>query len=209
MLKLPYTLQSACSDGQRRTFAHITCGQCEAYQDHALTGVHNPEMVVKHMRRLGWTVDFGPARHNRCPACTASKRKRNTKVIPMSEKAAVPAPAAAMMPRHLTPDEKAQVRRLLDANFDDTKGLYLDGYSDRRIGEECKVPASSVAHLRELAYGSIRSDPEVEALRRDIEALQQRAATLSEDLGRVGKAAADLVLRVNAIEARRLSGKAA
>ncbi|TXL70127.1 hypothetical protein FHP25_35995 [Vineibacter terrae] len=183
MLKLPYSLQSACSDGQRRTFAHVVCGQCDAYQDHALTGVHNPEMVLKHMRRLGWTVDFGRARHNRCPACSDSRRKRS-KVDLMTTKAAAPALAAATMPRDLTPD------------------------SDRRVAEESKVPAACVVRLRELAYGPIRSDPELEALRRDLDALAARAKTLSAQLGDVNQGIADLMPRLHAVEAR-LAGKAA
>lgn len=188
MLKLPYERKTISCNGGNRSFARATCGSCGSHADHALTGTHNPEMVVKHWRRDGWTIDFGPARHNRCPACSKRPKVKGdpeallrplAEVIPMKT-APAPAAAAATAARDLTPDEKAAVRRLLDSNFDDAAGMYLDGYGDRRVAEECNVPAACVTRLRELAYGPIRIDPELAALKADAADLAAKVAALAD-----------------------------
>lgn len=81
---------------------------------------------------------------------------------------ASPAPSKV---RDLTPEERAKVRRELDAHFDDSVGMYLGGENDQRIGERLGLPWAAVAQMREAAYGPIRTDPEVEAMRAAVKAV--------------------------------------
>lgn len=83
---------------------------------------------------------------------------------------ATPAP---MQPRALSPDERAKVRRELDAYFDDSVGMYLGGENDQRIGERLNIPWAAIAQMREAAYGPIRTDPEVEAMRAAVRVLSE------------------------------------
>lgn len=83
-----------------------------------------------------------------------------------------PTAPALKLPRAITADERAKVRALLDINFDDTKGMYIDGYSDMRIGAEVNVPWATVAIIREAAYGPIREDQRVTEIRAEIARLR-------------------------------------
>ncbi len=87
---------------------------------------------------------------------------------------AKPAPPKAepTLPREATTAERVKVRALLDANFDDAAGRYLDGYSDQRIGEEVGVPWAIVARIREVGYGPIKVDPEIDAIRSEMAKLR-------------------------------------
>lgn len=76
-------------------------------------------------------------------------------------------------PRVLTVEERAKVRRDLDAVFDDSAGMYLDGATDRTIADKHKLPWASVAAYREAAYGPLRSDPEFEALKSAVGVVRQ------------------------------------
>ena len=82
------------------------------------------------------------------------------------------APPSSPQPRALSPDERAKVRRELDAHFDDSVGMYLGGENDQRIGERLGLPWAAVAQMREAAYGPIRTDPEVEQMRAAVRILQ-------------------------------------
>ena len=96
--------------------------------------------------------------------------------LPMSRPTpAKPEPApAATLPREATIAERVKIRSLLDANFDDAAGRYLDGYSDRRIGEEVGVPWAIVQRIREVGYGAIKVDPEIESIRAECVVAQER-----------------------------------
>ena len=85
-----------------------------------------------------------------------------------------PEPVTAETPPRtsLTPAERTKVRALLDGHFDDSRGAYLDGYSDKRIGEEVGVPWKLVEAVREAAYGPLRADPEADTLLADLKALR-------------------------------------
>ena len=71
-----------------------------------------------------------------------------------------------------TPDERVAIRSHLDKHFDDGVGAYLDGMSDQRIAETVGVPRAAVERLREAAYGPIRVDPVIVALREKIAAFR-------------------------------------
>lgn len=94
--------------------------------------------------------------------------------MPTAHKAAAPAadPTNSALPQivdgkpvpALTPEQKKRVRDLLDGVFDEAKGMYLDGHSDKVVGEKLNLPWAGVAHVREAAYGPIRVDPDIQRL---------------------------------------------
>lgn len=83
-------------------------------------------------------------------------------------------------PRDPTQQERIKIRQLLDHRFDDEAGCWLDGYSDQKAGEELDLPWSMVTRIREAAYGPIRVDPEVAALRAELVQIGRELATLQE-----------------------------
>lgn len=112
-------------------------------------------------------------------------------------------------------EQKAAIRRELDGAFDERLGRYLDGQSDHAIAERLKLPRQMVAHLRETAYGPIRSMPELEALGAEQASLSERVATLQREAGALADQARDLggrilaLARQHGIDAAALSARPA
>lgn len=204
---LAFVTASVFADGKWKPTATFSCRCGEKLTLTEAPGRKlNPEFVAKRARDAGWDADGWRASVTRCPACKTKNRAGETpgeKVIPMPEApkvaAATPAAApatAADVPREPTPKQRLAIRTKLDACFDDDAGCYLDGYSDQKIGEELNLPWSWVAKVREAAYGPIRVDAEVLALRAEIAALREEAKKLD---GRIGA----LSGRIDALEKKR------
>jgi hypothetical protein len=98
--------------------------------------------------------------------------------------------------RDPTPEERMRIRRILDTRFDDGAGCWLDGYSDQKAGEEAKVPWAMVTRIREAAYGPIRVDPEIAALRAEM-------AQIARDLVALNDKHAAAVKRLDNLNAKR------
>ena len=181
---LTYQVRSAPEGGRARL--HAVCAQCGREGTVPLGGTtHSPDATAKLFRREGWEFDPHTPRKCVCPSCVAERIKAR-KGAPMSAK---PAPKALPPEKtSLSPTEKAAVRLLLDKHFDDAAGKYLDGYSDQRIGRECKVPWSLVTHMREAAYGEIRVDETAESLRADVAKLRADISQLRDKIAEMDEA---------------------
>lgn len=110
-------------------------------------------------------------------------------------------PAAAPTPT-LTPDQRGKVREFLDRYFDEEKGFYNGGFSDESIARQVGVPFAAVAHLREIAYGPLKGDPELNDLRevlaqqrKELDGLLDRAGRLETSIATTEKKLADIVTR--------------
>jgi len=178
-----------------RTVARLWCAQCGETLDLTLNSNHNADAVERRARAKGWDCDKNRASRTICPDCKARPRPQITAATPKP----LPRPVAAkpaspitmeipMTPvRPATPDERMRIRHKLDEVFDDSKGMYLDGYSDQRVAEDLKLPRKMIEQIREAAYGPIRTDPELDQLRTDIAALVAQASTLANRLAEVEK----------------------
>lgn len=82
--------------------------------------------------------------------------------------------------KSLTPEQRTRIRTALDSHFDDSKGCYLDGKSDQRIGDELGIPWAAVSAVRELAYGPILTDPTLD----EVEQALAKAVGVATDLER-------------------------
>jgi hypothetical protein len=176
---------------QRQGF-RMVCARCGAIED--VSNEHDcaPHHVVKKFDRRGWTTDPYYARLCLCPVCTArppAEQQQETPamaeqptppnnnsvpVVALSSKVTPPVPVAVQLV-HLTADQRRKVREKLDEFFDDARGCYLparaggDLYSDQRIAEELDMPRALVVAIREASYGTIKTDPEIDALRHQVE----------------------------------------
>lgn len=185
-----YTIVSAMADGRRRYSARMVCRCCGAHHDLALANnARSPNFVADKARQLGWDARPDRPAAWRCAACVSATPKPDPdeplrKVLPMKPQPVTPKPATV---REATPEEKRRVREKLDGYFDEAKGMYLDGYSDQRVGKELDLPWAMVAKLREAAYGPIRADPEIEGIKAGIATLTAEAAKLATRLEAVEK----------------------
>lgn len=160
-----------------RAVARAICG-CGAHHDLSVTKADRsmpPDEIVKKFIAAGWTR----ARRNApllCPACSG----RDNKVVKLEDRKMSKTETAQPAMRELTPAEKRKVRELLDGHFDEELGAYLDGYSDERIAAEVMAPRAAVTKIREDAYGPIKVDPELQAIRERLDKLEKDAGALLE-----------------------------
>ncbi len=177
----------------------IVCAKCQKPATKRMAKANlPPEVIGKFLRREGWELDPLKRSSVRCPECQKIKAigEKPNKEKPMPDN------VTAIAQRELTADERQRVRTLLDSQFDDSKGVYLEGYSDQRVGEEAKVPWSSVRRMREAAYGPLKAVPELDALVAEQRALAARIAEASENLSTLQAVSADLGKRIGGVAAK-------
>ena len=184
---LSYDILQVRDTAGPRTVARLWCAQCGETLDLTLNGLHHADAVERLARAKGWDCDKNRASRTICPDCKARPRPRVTAPKPTKPTLRKEPPMTTPALRPATPDERMRIRHKLDEVFDDSKGMYLDGYSDQRVAEELKLPRKMVEQIREMAYGPIRTDPEIEQLRTDIAALIAQAGTLANRLTEVEK----------------------
>lgn len=78
-------------------------------------------------------------------------------------------PMAALKPRIPTVKEVLRIGEELDLHFAD--GRYRAGQSDQVLADRLDLPRAIVTRVREEGYGPLKGDPEVEALRSDLDTL--------------------------------------
>lgn len=159
-----------------RTTNWCICPKCQVVKGHKLAQPQEDPIVKGN--GIDTTTDT-IARGTAAAARALANKEAETMTTP-------PAPSLkpAAVPT-LSPEVKAKIRQVLDRVFDDAKGAYLiDGttrYSDEVVAKEVDLPRAVVIAYRELAYGPLLSDPELDELRvlllasqRTIEAELQR-----------------------------------
>ena len=75
--------------------------------------------------------------------------------------------------------------RHLEPRFDDEKGRYLGGQSDRSIADSVGVPMIHVKAIREAAYGELRADPDLLAIQAEATELGRRLRDLEARLAKL------------------------
>lgn len=184
--------------------ARFTCRDCASTLEVTPSShTRSPEWVVQRAKLEGWAADTRNANAARCPACqTVGKAVflgrpdllGSTAVEPPAMKtpepvpdAIVPAPVVTPLTpegryRELTYDQKRSIRTRLDASFDDKTGQFLDGMSDKSIGDELRIAWSIVRYVRERDYGMILPPSDVLKAERQLDQIAARVATLEGEL---------------------------
>lgn len=186
------------SDGNRRTVARFICAKCltNMLDMSVTTGRRiNPIALTQQAERKGWLADPVRRARVRCPDCQTkggndvdaalktveAKMATSVPALLSSSPAPVIGSASIVPVRDPTPDQRAQLRRLLEKHFDEGLGCYLGGYSDQKIAEEANLPRVVVERLRDAAYGPIRTSPEMLAARKELDEVTAKIATLQDD----------------------------
>lgn len=87
----------------------------------------------------------------------------------------------------LSPALMRRVFGMLEEHFDGVSGQYAAGWSDRKISETANVPMVHVSRIREEAFGPIKADPELQAIRAEQERISKAMEKLMDDHYAVGK----------------------
>lgn len=204
----------------------FTCGICEAEHAERFPGGDlSPDHAAKRARRRGWTVETDKFGSNRCPSCISTRQEaargeRAEKVTPIHnqpnrESVVVlhrnrgPAQAPALpsaeeiATRRPTPDQRTKIREALEAYFESKAGHFTHGYSDEKIAQELKLPRVFVEEIREVGFGPIRSDPELDALKAAIAAAQKQVTEATEKVALAQLEVEELKGRFEALEQKR------
>jgi len=219
-----YDTATEFTDGAYHTIVTAHCIECGGEgRLHWNTGGNHPDFVARKYRGMGWQFDAYRPRKCVCPECVTGKKspagapatqeepddmaKSNSYTPPTTDTAVLRA-AQTMMEgeditgRALTANEKARVRRLLDSHFDDQLGRYIDNYDDERVSKETNIPRAFVSEYRELAYGPLKADPAVEAVKAEAVALRQEFVELSHALDAIRARVASVEGKLVNVEAK-------
>jgi hypothetical protein len=183
-----YTMSKVFRDGGYRNIVRFRCAKCDRSEALVWTTGNNPDFIKRRALTMGWLFDPFQRSSCVCPDChkrgggnmpqTPPKNVVELKTTEFVKEVTV---------RNLTTDEKARVRGLLDEHFDDSTCRYIDGYSDKRIGEELEVPWSAVMQIREFAYGPIKEDERLVIIRAEAKALSERIDRFCTEITGVSK----------------------
>lgn len=196
---LAYDIRKAPVGSGRHTVARLWCVDCGDTIDISMPRVgHSPESMAKRFTKEGWEIDLYNKRRCYCPKHKNQKRRVDPEAL-IKKLPALRTPAAPMEVKMATTiagtpgilgvaagepttADKGRIRQLLDKHFDDSKGMYIDGYTDQRIGQELNLPWGAVAKVREAAYGPLKQDPEVASIKSEISRITSQLNTLSSDI---------------------------
>lgn len=196
------------------TVARFHCTSCDNTVELPVKSGYrlNAEAVTKRAIRQGWIADAFRKSGTLCPDCQAVRKAARSPQPEPTEAEEAPVnittriTPSAEAPRKLNADQRLKVRSLLDAHFDDARGMYLDGYSDKRIGEEINVPWALIAEMREVAYGPIKIDQEILDLKTEIASTRTAATKLRSEIielvRKAGEEIGALDKRIEALEGR-------
>ncbi|HYF33729.1 MAG TPA: hypothetical protein VD994_00455 [Prosthecobacter sp.] len=166
-----------------------------------------PVPTQKRFEREGWQLDIRRPFSAVCPACQIKPSRdnivqiRSEKPVPVPPLPPIPPPAPkepavqsplqppkvssapqSITPRILTDSEREQVRDFLIRFFDTGTGRYDPAWSDKIIAEKVNVPMVRVIEIREIAFGKLRGDPELERMVQDVAQLRLEQKKLLDAL---------------------------
>lgn len=170
MPRAAYDLIRRRIDGKPATFARIVCRSCAAHAECRVDARPPPETIAKTFEREGWSVDRRNANRCFCPDCHPSRKGTLSVTMPATLTTPAPMPSPKLL---------RQVFAMLEDRFNPETGAFQDGWSDARIACETGASPIFVTKTREDAFGVLRADPDVAALRRSIDDLLSQLSALS------------------------------
>ncbi|MEI7837197.1 MAG: hypothetical protein WCK05_12420 [Planctomycetota bacterium] len=165
------------ADGRAVQIARGVCAACQGHDELRQSPGTPAETLQATFEARGWT---GFGHRPLCPACSRTTRKsEDTRMLPRQK---ITKAAMDQMPAP-TPRQVVTIADALAEHLDD--GRYRPGWSDHRIGDDLKLPAALVAKVREDLHGPLKGDPEIDALRGDLDAWISIGADLRGRLDRL------------------------
>lgn len=183
--------------GQTRKVQQYACSCGSTFRVPCVGTTKPPEVFANMARRKGWTVDKKAAT---CPECAKPRREE-----PMTTKTEKPSPSETP-PRTMTTKDRRAIFRAVDDHYDEANQRYADG-DDKSIAAKLGVPWAWVQKIREENFGPAGPDPEITALRKELEAFSTQidAAELAvleanELVDKLKTTGAKMLTRLNDLE---------
>lgn len=191
MATMPFQTIQRAEGGRLQPFARFVCASCQAHFETKFpyAGKRDGKILIERAERLGWEIK---GNRLRCPSCAVAHAtpKRSylaeaRQALAAREESKIMAVSPLPTARSPSAEQRQRIRALLDANFDDAKGRYLDGFNDQKIADDLSVPRIFVEQIREAAYGPVRIGADAEKLERDIKAALEKLAGMEKEISAV------------------------
>jgi len=181
-----YTMRSVVDGSRHINQAQLRCTGCKHVEPIQMRPDMPPDQVLKKFRQRGWQVDIKHADRCFCPDCKSRRTANNNVPQPKGEpmhNGAKHQPATILeLP---APPVIRKVLGAIEEHFDEDKGRYIGDWSDKKIGAEVNLGWAIVAKIREDYGLKIKGDPEVMALRADLDSWIDMGKQLEHRLARL------------------------
>lgn len=164
-----------------QTCVEVGCADCNFSHRIPVSNGLNPEAMVKRFVQHEW--EHVSDKRWVCPNCAkkrASKRKGENAMTYLDKAKAALEKHHAATPVPPTPLQQRKIMAALEDHFDDVAGRYRGDWSDRKIGQEIGIAAIAVADIRRSAFGELKGDPEILALKDEAEKILTALSAFSE-----------------------------
>jgi hypothetical protein len=163
--KQVYTMHGVVDGGRHINQAHLRCaGPCRHVESIHIRPDMPPDQVLKKFRQRGWQVDIKHAARNFCPDCKSRKTANNNQpkgeIMKHQPEAIIPMPEMPVVRKILS---------IVEGHFDEEKGRYIGDWSDKKVSAEIGIPWGVIAKVREESGLKIKGNPELLALRSEID----------------------------------------
>lgn len=168
-------------DGGRRPVSVV--GKGGAWRDH-LHSKHNPTFramaiaaIERGLSNVAAAIEIGCSDNairavrldaGLPQAIEIMKSKGQSMTTPASPQPVAAPPAVTVLPREMVP-----IIEKIDAFYDVAGKRWRAPWSDQKIGEALSLPAAKVAYVRRDLYGELAADPELAAIRADVDSLRE------------------------------------
>jgi hypothetical protein len=163
-----YTTRAEMIDGKRRVGFVLTCAGCGRQAMVHMDPNASPDFIIRKFVRQGWAANERNEKGCFCPNCLNAEKPRM--------------PVQAEMPKGPTHDQLKRIAETLRGCFAPEDGHYLAGATDQRVADELGMPWGWVKQCRELLGFVIKVDPEIKAIRDEMDALADMILVLGKKL---------------------------
>lgn len=157
---------------------------CQNYNSVVKSQKQKPEDVIYNIaRRRGWIIN--PKKGEALCPTHAKGEKMTTQLT---------------KPREATTEDRRRIFREIDENY--VAKSYIDGVTDKTIGEKLKMPWAWVAKVREENFGPEGEDKQAKFLKAEIERLSKKIDDIENDSLRLAERAEDMTKELTELKGR-------
>lgn len=173
--------------GTRKFAQFVQCGYCDEEERFIPKGAAFPPEALKKMCiQKGWKW-VGSGKHA-CPKCLGK-----FKAIAMKKDNA---------PREMTPADKRNIFREIDANYDDKNSRYIGDATDNEIAKKLGVPRKWVENVRDSDFGPSGRNEEMDKVSSAIGMLASDATRAADQAMEAAAAAEKVKLEAETLKKR-------
>ncbi len=182
---LSYEVLTTRASGKPVSFARIVCAKCGSHADISFNNkAASPDVIEQKLMRMGWQFNKNTSRKNVCPTCNYGWTGKSDVSVEIKDDFNKRKGKDMQTPSVDASLNAIVIFEKLDEVF--VNGRFADGWSDERVAKESgNAPKALVIQIREKRFGPIKGDPEIDAIRSEVEVIK---AMVSQIEGKMAQA---------------------